>query len=78
MHACQCFLGTRDYLCPVDLRDLAEAEKYATCPDPPASLEFLELANIVVEEYHLLFPSNISEALDFYVQLITIIGEEIG
>ena len=55
--------GTRDYLCTVENRDILVAEEYTEEPDPPGSLEQLEM------------PSTVQEALNLYVVLTTTIEE---
>ena len=66
-------VGTRDYVCGIDSRDIPPASQYAEVPDPPASLEFLEMALMLMNEQGVTMPSTISEALDLYVTLTTII-----
>ena len=69
-------LGTQDYLCSLDLHDLAESEDYVECPDPPASLEFLAMVNVLFQDHQLqpVFPHTI---IELYVQLFAIIEAEI-
>ncbi len=59
------YIGTRNYACAVHERDLTVAEQYAESPGPPASLEFLELARIIVNEHQLDFPLVIKDAVNF-------------
>ncbi len=58
-------------------RDLTVAEQYAESPGPPASLEFLELARIIMNEHQLDFPLVIKDAVNLYAQLVFILEDEI-
>ena len=53
--------------------DTRECLEYAEAPDPPASLEFLEMASCIMTAYGLSFPSNLKEALDLYVTLTSMV-----
>ena len=64
-------------MCGIDSRDIPPASEYAEIPDPPASLDFLQLALMLMNEQGLNMPSTISEALNLYVTLITIIEAEV-
>ena len=44
------YTGVQNYLCPVDMRDIPLAEAYTELPDPPASLEFIQVAETVMRE----------------------------
>lgn len=44
-HATLVNAGVEDYVCPLDCRDLHTVSEYASLPDPPGSLEFLEMSN---------------------------------
>ena len=44
-------LGAQDYMCGIDNRDIPPASEYAEIPDPPASLDFLELALMLMNEH---------------------------
>ena len=68
--------GTQDYVCAVDSRDIRQASEYAEEPDPPASLEFLQVALLLMNEQGLAMPNTISEALNLYVVLTTLIEVE--
>ena len=57
-------------MCEVDSGDLQHTEQYTTSPDPPVPVEFLELAEVVMEEENLHMPHTISEALDLYIELL--------
>ena len=62
-------VGTENYLEPFDHNDVQYAERFSECPGSPVSLEFLQAAEILMQENNLLFPSTVDEALDFYIQL---------
>ena len=66
-------LGTQDYICATTARDLAVAEQYTEEPDPPASLEFLEMVKALMTQNALTFPTSVNEAIDLYVTLTTTI-----
>ena len=68
-------IGKTNCICAVDHRDLAAARQYTEIPDPPATLELLEMVDTLVNEYGLHFPSNVKEAsaIELYAELITII-----
>ena len=61
--------GTENYLQPFDYNDVHFAKRFVESPGSPVSLEFLQAAEILMRENNLLFPSTVSEALDFYVHL---------
>ena len=63
---------------PVDPRDTSVAKEYTEEPDPPGSLEFLELALEIMTQHHLFMPNTVQEALELYVSLTTIIQSEIS
>lgn len=66
------YIGTEDYLCPLDTRDLPSAYQYAEAPDPPASLEFLQAAKCIMADNNILYmPTSIQSALNLYVVLTT-------
>ena len=67
------YSGVQDYICPTDPRDVTTALQYAEEPDPPCSLEFLEMARDVMNAHHISFPNTISAAVDLYVTLTTIL-----
>jgi len=54
-------VGTTNCVCAVDHRDLAAAKHYTEIPDPPATLEFLEMVDTLMSEHALRFPSNVKE-----------------
>ncbi len=51
------------------------SREYAELPDPPASLQFLQAAQRIMDDNNISMPSNVDEALDFYVTLTTIIEQ---
>lgn len=70
------FVGTQSYIQTVNADDLNYVQQYATNPGPPGTLEFLQAAQIVMEDHNLHFPSTIPEALDFYLELKIALGSE--
>lgn len=65
-------IGTEDYLCQLDTRDLSSAYQYAEAPDPPASLEFLQAAKCIMADKSILYmPTSIQSALNLYIVLAT-------
>lgn len=52
------------------------AWRYATTPDPPASLEFLQMAQEVMDHYNLSFPLNVEDAINLYIELVVHIEAE--
>ena len=69
-------IGDRDFLCQLDATDLQEAYKYAKEPDPPGSLEFLQAAKQIIDNYRLEMPEDTEEALELYVLLTTIMQDQ--
>ena len=69
---CDC-VGTEDYLLAVSNGDIAVANEYVEEPAPPASLEFLQLAEFLLRERALQMPSSIEEAIKLYLTLVDII-----
>ena len=67
------FIGARDHLCVVDSGDLDYIEQYTTSPDPPAPVEFLELAEVIMEEENLHMPHTVGEALNLYIELLNVV-----
>ena len=63
----------QDYICPTDPRDETTALQYAEEPDPPCSLEFLQMVRDVMNTHHISFQNTISAAVDLYVTLTTIL-----
>ena len=49
---------------------IPQVENYAEAPDPPASLEFLQLAQLIMGANCLQMPRSIEQAIDLYVALI--------
>ena len=68
--------GTQDYVCDIDGRDIRQASEYAEVPDPPGSLEFLQMALMLMNKQGLAMPTTISEAINLYVTLVAIIEAE--
>ena len=64
-------IGTQNYLCTVTARDIRECLQYAESPDPPGSVEFLEMVSHMMQTHNLPFPTNVKEALDLYVTVTT-------
>ena len=50
--------------------------EYTEEPDPPGSLEFLEVASRIMHQYHLSMPSTVQEALDVFVVLTSVLENE--
>ena len=71
------YIGRRNYLSEVDQRDMTEAMKYTELPDPPAPLEFLKLAKVVMEENQLNFPTHVDDAIALFIELTALIEVEI-
>ena len=69
--------GTKDYSYPMDSRDVSVVMEYTEVPDPPGSLEFLELASQIMSQYNLSMPNTVQEALEVFVLLITVIENDI-
>ena len=54
----------------MDARDISVSEDYAEEPDPPASLEFLQVAKLVMDaDSSLQMPISIEQAIDLYISL---------
>lgn len=53
-------------------------EDYAEEPDPPASLEFLQVAKLVMDANLLQMPRSIEEAIDLYILLTCTIEAHIN
>ncbi len=49
--------------------------EFAEQPDTPCSLEFLELAQELMQDNNLTFPQNCKEALALYVDLVELIQQ---
>ena len=69
------YTGVQDYLSPIDARDIAVVETYT---EPPAPLEFLEVAEKVMEENSLEIPTNVEQAIDLYILLTSTIEAHIN
>ncbi len=77
MLLCLLTAGTQDFLCGVRAADVTSAKQYADIPDPPASLEFLELVQMLMEEHNVQFPRTVGDAMEFYVQMVQFIEDEL-
>lgn len=62
-------VGTRDYLCAVDISDLQLAVCHGREKPSPVSIEFLNAVDIIMDEEGLSMPSNIEDALKIYITL---------
>ena len=62
-------IGSEDYLCALDNRDLPSAYQYAEPPDPIASVEFLK-CTMKDNNVHSM-PNDVESTLDLYVLLTT-------
>ena len=60
------------------MRDIPLAEAYTELPDPPASLEFLQVAETVMRENSLELPTTVEEAIDLYILLTSTIDAHIN
>lgn len=67
------YIGTQNYLCSVHPRDIAESSRYSEEPSPPGTLEFLMMAQELMSTHHLSFPQTITEAIDVYITMTTIL-----
>ncbi len=72
-----CLLGTQEFLCGVRAADVTCAKQYADIPDPPDSLEFLELVQMLMEEHNVQFTRTVGDAMEFYVQMVQFIEDEL-
>ena len=68
-------LGSKDYSHVVNSRDMSTVKEYTEEPDPPACLEFLELALQIMDQHNLSMPNTVQQALDIYVTLTSIIQD---
>lgn len=66
-------LPLTDYMCQVNSRDITTGMDYTEEPDPPCSLEFLEMDHDMMNVHHFSFPDTISTALDLYVNVTTML-----
>lgn len=64
------FIGTQDYLGPVSNGDIAAVCEYVEEEDSPASLEFLELAELLLREHALQMPRCVEKAMEVYIVLV--------
>ena len=71
LHCIWCLVtGAVNHSCHVDPTDIMYVEQFISPPSPPASLEFLDLVELVMEEHGLYVPHSVGEAVIFYVSLI--------
>ena len=70
-------LDTVNYLCATNMRDIQVAKQYAEVPDPPGSLEFLQVAYELMTEHQLDFPQTIEDAMCLYAELVALIEAEL-
>ena len=66
-----------DHLCAVDSGDLDNIEQYTSSPDPPTPVEFLELAEVIMEQENLHTLHNVGEALNLYITLLNAIDDSV-
>ena len=64
-------IGTRSYICSVSPQDLQYIWQYTSTADPPAPLDFLDAAEVIMEEKSLHMPTNTSEALSLFIELVS-------
>ena len=57
----------------MNLSDLTACSEYSEPPDPPGSLEFLEMAKDLMHMHNLPFPTSVQEAIDLYVTMTAIL-----
>jgi len=65
---------SQDYLQQVDPGDITYVEQFCRSPDPPVSLEFLDLCRCTMSYFGLNLPQNVVEALDLYMELTHLIS----
>ena len=63
----------QNYLCGVSAPDLVTCEDYTESPDPPGTVEFLEMAKLLLSAHHLNFPKTLPEAINVYVTMTTVL-----
>ena len=65
-------------MCPIsNARDVQVVTCHVEEPDPPASLEFLEVAKAIMEQNNIHFPKTIIESVDSYVTMISLLENEL-
>ena len=57
----------------LDARDLPVVDQYAAAPDPPGSVEFLEMSKQIMENNNLIIPNTVERAIELYIVLTTTI-----
>ena len=65
-------LGTTNYLCPLNARDIQVSMRYAEELDSPASLLFLQAVRQLMVEHRFKFPENVLEAICLYAELVAL------
>ena len=64
--------GAHDCTNVVDSSSLSYAKEYSSIPPPPVSLEFLRVAEIVMNEHNITnMPTCTSDALQLYILLVS-------
>ena len=51
-------------------------DKYTEEPPTPADVDFLRQARCVIHQYNMSMPTNVKEAIKFYINLWTILDNE--
>ena len=67
---CIIIIGTQNYL-------LTVCKEYSEAPDPPGTVEFLEMAQCLMSTHNLTFPKKTEEAVNLYVTMTTILDNSI-
>ncbi len=71
------FIGARNQLKHVRIRKaLYIREKYTEEPPTPADVDFLRQARRVIYQYNMTLPTDVKEAIKFYIDLWTILENE--
>lgn len=64
--------GTRDYKSTFSAEALRYAKRHASAPPPPASLEYIQAAKLIMVNNNITqMPKNTSEALYLYIILVS-------
>ena len=74
---CLLHSGSQNYLCDVSTSSIIECSRYSEEPDPPGSIEFLEMAQELMTLHNLIFPRSIQEAIDVYVTMTTVLESHV-
>ena len=60
--------GSRDYMYRVDRESFQYVQQYSKPQPPPASLEYLRAAKIIMQEHNTMhMPHNVHEALSLFL-----------